>query len=77
MGISPVLHFLHHVRDVGLGVGFLFPQIKFHIQIAVVLLEIGDRNIEDMIPQSQVSPVPVLQLVGGLHGFRLVCLILL
>ena len=69
MRISFPLHIFHHLRDIGLGVGFFFPQIERYIQLFIVFLQVVHRHRHNMIPQSAVSPVSLLQLMSCRHGF--------
>ena len=39
------LQLLHHIRDVGLGIGLALPQVKFYIQVRVIALQVGHRHI--------------------------------
>ena len=46
MGITMlVLFLLHHIWNIGLGVGLALPQVKFYIQVRVIALQVGHRHI--------------------------------
>ena len=66
MGISLFLQPPDHIRDIRLGVRLPFPQVKIHIQIGIVLLQIRHGNMHDMLPDGPAAPVSVLQEVGGM-----------
>ena len=40
MGIPFIPHLLHHIRDIGLYVRLPFPQVKIHVQIGIISLQI-------------------------------------
>ena len=55
---------LHHRGDVRLRVTFAFPEVKGHVQVAVVLLQIGHGHVHDVAVEGIIAGIAVLQAVG-------------
>ena len=60
-----------------MDIGFPFPQIEFHVQFFIVLLEIRHRYADNMFPKRPVTPHAVLQLISGFHCLFLIGTVLL
>ena len=65
-----------HIRNIRLRVRFLFPQIKGNIQIIVISFKVCYRNLHDMIPESHIAGLSLLQKVRCLQSLVAVILIL-
>ncbi len=77
IGLSVGLHLLHHRRNEVVDGRFAVPQIKRNIQIGIVALHIGNRHIQDVLPECPVSAVSGLKPVRILQRLGVVSLILL
>ena len=72
-----VFQLLHHIRYIWLYIALLLPQIEFHIQPAIICLQVRNRYIQNMLPQRPVSPMPLLQLCSGFLCLFQIILVLL
>ena len=66
--IAAVFQVLHHVGDIGLRVAFALPQVEFHVEVLVVLLQVGHGYIHHVMPDCHIAPIALLELEGCLMG---------
>ena len=69
MSKSFLFEHLYHARDIFLRIRLAFPEVEFHIQILIVLLQIFHRHMHDVFPNRPVSTVSVLKQIGCLQCF--------
>ena len=65
IGIALLLQPPCHGLDQLLYIRFSHPQIKLHVQILIVFLQIRHGNGKDVLKQGAISPSSLLQLLGG------------
>ena len=61
VGETFLFEFLHHAVDQILNIRLPFPQIKFHIQLIIISLDIRKGHIHDVLPERTVSAHAVLE----------------
>ena len=67
-GVATVLQRLNHAGDIGLRVAFALPQVKFHIQVGVVLFQIRHGHVHHMTPNGKIAGIALLELQSCLVG---------
>ena len=75
MSIPVLLHPFKHIRNIRLSVCFPLPEIEIHIKPLIILLKIRQRHIHNMLPDSSVSSMPVLEMISSLQSFFTVLLV--
>ena len=75
VGIALFLHFFYHFRNVRLCIALLFPEIKFYVQIAIVLFQICNGNVQNLLPQRTVAAHTTLQLCSRLQRCLTKCFV--
>ena len=63
-----VLDDLQHLRNIRLRVAFTEPDVKRHVEVAVVFAEIGDGNADNVLPERVIAGNLLLELARGLMG---------
>ena len=52
--------------------GLAPPEVKIDVQVGVVLLHVGNGDLNDLVPQSAQAPVAFLKPVGVGHRLGIV-----
>ena len=50
ISVTFLFQIIHQLRNIRICVGFAFPQVKIHIKLCVILLQVCDRYLHDLIP---------------------------
>ena len=64
LGDALGLHILDHGGDIGLCIAFTQPHIKADIQVTVILLQVGNGQAHNVIPDGTIAAIAILQLEG-------------